>query len=160
MEAFGCVTCHGGDGLSLDSESAHAGLRGGRNPARLDVAAQSCGQPDCHGGFAETGPGSRNAVDRVSRALQSTYASGIALVRYTFGAQPGPEPVYALRAIAATGVVTPPALAHLAGPAGGAPPAAWTAVSEPRAWTAAAISGPLLGRKPTFTVARGAPPAT
>lgn len=112
-EAFGCVVCHGGDGLSLDAIGAHAGMRGGRNPARLDVAAQSCGQTDCHGGYPETGPGGRNAVDRVSRSLQATYASGIALVRYTFGAQPSQAPIYGLRAVTATGAVDSPALSRL-----------------------------------------------
>ena len=32
VEVFGCVTCHGGEPLSLDPDKAHQGLIGGRNP--------------------------------------------------------------------------------------------------------------------------------
>ncbi len=51
-------------------------------------AAQSGGQTNRHGGYPEHGLENegRNAVDRVTRSLQATYAGGIALVRYTFGA--------------------------------------------------------------------------
>ena len=34
---FGCVTCHGGNGYDLSVRGAHIGLRGGRNPAKLDL---------------------------------------------------------------------------------------------------------------------------
>ena len=108
VEAFGCVVCHGGEPLALDKDMAHAGMRGGRNPARLDVASQSCGQTNCHGGYPDTGPGSQNAVDKVTRSLQATYAGGIALVRYTFGAQPSLTPRYGVQAIWATRPVTAP----------------------------------------------------
>lgn len=125
VEAFGCVVCHGGDPLALDKGMAHAGMRGGRNPSRLDVAAQSCGQTNCHGGFLEAGPGNRNMVDRVTRSMQATYASGIALVRYAFGAQPRLEPLYGLKSVVAARPAVPPALARLvelppAGPDGNA----------------------------------------
>jgi hypothetical protein len=84
-EAFGCVICHGGDGLALDQARAHQGLRGGRNPSDPSVVQASCGQANCHNGY--TGA-EHNHVDRVLRSLQATYAGGIALVRYSFGAQP------------------------------------------------------------------------
>jgi hypothetical protein len=113
VEAFGCVVCHGGDRLALDKELAHVGLRGGANPSRLEVAAESCGQVNCHGGWTESGPGNRNMVDRVTRSLQATYAGGIALVRYSLGAQSSRDPLYATHAVTATGTVTSPALSRL-----------------------------------------------
>lgn len=96
-EAMGCVVCHGGQPLALDAGRAHAGMRGGGNPADLSVAEASCGQKDCHGGYADE---ERNHVARVLRSLQATYAGGIAAVRHTFGAQPDKTARYATRAVA------------------------------------------------------------
>lgn len=96
-QTFGCVVCHGGDPLALDADRAHATLRGGRNPSDLSVAAQSCGQPNCHGGYADE---EQNHVDRVLKSLQATYAGGIASVRYAFGLQPSPAAAFGLRAAA------------------------------------------------------------
>jgi hypothetical protein len=84
-EAIGCVMCHGGDPLALDADRAHAGMHGGRNPGDLSVAQQACGQPQCHAGFSDS---TRNHIERVTHSLQATYASAIAQVRFTFGAQP------------------------------------------------------------------------
>ncbi|MGE5139594.1 MAG: hypothetical protein ACM3JD_09045 [Rudaea sp.] len=84
-QVFGCIVCHGGDPLALDKDRAHATLRGGRNPSDLSVAAENCGQTNCHGGYTDE---ERNHVDRVLKSLQSTYAGGIATLRYTFGLQP------------------------------------------------------------------------
>jgi hypothetical protein len=95
-QTFGCVVCHGGDPLALDADRAHATLRGGRNPSALNVAAQSCGQPQCHGGYADE---EQNHVDRVLKSLQATYAGGIATVRYTFGEQSSPVAQFGLRAV-------------------------------------------------------------
>jgi hypothetical protein len=95
-QAFGCVVCHGGEPLALDKDRAHSTLRGGRNPSDLSVAAQSCGQPNCHGGYADE---EQNHVDRVLKSVQATYAGGIAYVRYAFGAQNTPIAQYALRAV-------------------------------------------------------------
>lgn len=89
VDAFGCVVCHGGDGMALDEEQAHRNLI--PNPSDLSVAEEVCGQEGCHGGYADP---SRNHVEQVMRSIQATYAGGIALVRYTFGAQGGPEPVF------------------------------------------------------------------
>lgn len=85
LNTFGCILCHGGDGLALDKERAHSGLRGGPNPSDFSVVRESCGQSNCHSGYADP---EQNHIDRVLNSLQATYASGIALVRYTFGAQP------------------------------------------------------------------------
>ncbi len=35
QEAFGCVLCHGGDGLALDADLAHATMRGGSAPGTI-----------------------------------------------------------------------------------------------------------------------------
>ncbi|MFQ5341739.1 MAG: hypothetical protein ACE5F6_09365 [Anaerolineae bacterium] len=86
VESFGCVVCHGGNGLALDRKRAHAGLLGGRNPSDFSVVAQTCGQSNCHSGY-DNDHADQNQVDRVLRSLQATYAGGIALVRFTFGAQ-------------------------------------------------------------------------
>lgn len=85
VETFGCVVCHGGDRLALDADRAHASLRGGRNPSDLSVVHVSCGQAACHGGESGSATGH---ITRVMNSLQATYAGGIALARYTFGAQP------------------------------------------------------------------------
>ncbi len=95
-QTFGCVICHGGDRLALDADRAHATMRGGRNPSDLSVATQSCGQPNCHGGYADE---EQNHVDRVLKSLQATYAGGITSVRYTFGLQSSPLAQFGLRAI-------------------------------------------------------------
>ena len=50
VEAFGCVICHGGNALALDENLAHAGLRGGKNPADFSVVEASCGGAECHSG--------------------------------------------------------------------------------------------------------------
>lgn len=83
-QAIGCAVCHGGEPLALDADIAHATLRGGRNPSDPSVAALSCGQAGCHSGYANE---EQNHVDRVAKSLMATYAGGIALVRFTFGAQ-------------------------------------------------------------------------
>jgi hypothetical protein len=83
VETFGCVLCHRGVGLALDREQAHTGLL--PNPADLSVAAETCGQNGCHGGYVDP---TRNHVEQVTRSLQATYAGSIAMIRYTFGAQP------------------------------------------------------------------------
>ena len=91
QEAFGCVLCHGGDGLALDADLAHATLRGGHaagttgNPSDLSVVEESCGGSACHSGAAENG---RDHIHRVLTSVQATYAGAIAQVNYAFGQQP------------------------------------------------------------------------
>ncbi|OQY30999.1 MAG: hypothetical protein B6243_09145, partial [Anaerolineaceae bacterium 4572_5.2] len=40
VDVFGCVSCHGGNGLTLDEDQAHAGLRGAKNPSDLSVVQE------------------------------------------------------------------------------------------------------------------------
>ncbi len=103
-QTFGCIVCHGGDPLALDADRAHATLRGGRNPSDLSVAQENCGQPDCHGGYTDE---EQNHVDRVLKSLQSTYAGGIATLRYTFGLQASPAAQFGLRAVEDTSLPLP-----------------------------------------------------
>ncbi len=110
-QTFGCVACHGGDPLALDADRAHATMRGGRNPSDLSVAAQSCGQPQCHGGYADE---EQNHVDRVLKSVQATYAGGIAAVLYAYGAQSSPTAQFGIHAVSDTSSSLPPkALAAL-----------------------------------------------
>ncbi|MCI0476365.1 MAG: hypothetical protein L0Y55_08960 [Anaerolineales bacterium] len=95
-QTFGCIVCHGGEPRALDKNRAHATLRGGRNPSDLSVAAQSCGQANCHGGYADE---EQNHVDRVLKSIQATYAGGIAHVRYSFGAQTSPLAQFGIRGV-------------------------------------------------------------
>ncbi len=83
-EAFGCVLCHGGDGLALDKTLAHATMRGGRNPSDLAVVEESCGGSACHSGPSEDGS---DHIHRVLTSVQATYAGAIAQVNFAFGGQ-------------------------------------------------------------------------
>lgn len=85
VETFGCITCHGGEGLALDADLAHSTMRGGRNPSDLSVVEASCGGNDCHSGSRLD---ERDHIQRVQTSIQATYAGAIASVRYTFGIQP------------------------------------------------------------------------
>jgi hypothetical protein len=82
-DQFGCVSCHGGDGLALDADAAHTGLV--RNPSALDVAQQYCGE--CHSG----------QVFLVQHSLMATYAGAISLVRRAFGLQADGTAQFAVR---------------------------------------------------------------
>ena len=96
--AFGCVVCHGGDPLSLDKDTAHAGMRGGRNPSDLSVVQASCGGPQCHSGSAAD---SRDHIARVEDSVQATYAGAINKLLYSFN-QTGPSgPYYGVEAATA-----------------------------------------------------------
>ncbi len=85
LEAFGCVSCHGGERLALDENLAHSTMRGGANPSALSVVEASCGGSNCHSGSEADG---RDHIQRVMTSVQSTYAGAIANIRFTFGAQP------------------------------------------------------------------------
>ncbi len=74
IEEFGCVSCHGGDRLALDAETAHTGIV--RNPSAPETVQQYCGE--CHAAQIVT----------VERSIMTTYAGAIALIRRTFGLQP------------------------------------------------------------------------
>jgi hypothetical protein len=101
-QVFGCIVCHGGEPLALDKDRAHSTMRGGRNPSDLSVATQSCGQPNCHGGYADE---EQNHVDRVLKSVQATYAGGIANVRFAFGAQPSQVAQFGIHAV--SDLITP-----------------------------------------------------
>ena len=85
LQAFGCVICHGGDGLALDKNQAHREMYGGANPAALNVVETACGGETCHSGAPDQ---QRDHIQRVKSSIQETYAGAIAQMRYAFGAQP------------------------------------------------------------------------
>ncbi|MBX3081394.1 MAG: hypothetical protein KF716_07135 [Anaerolineae bacterium] len=85
VEQFGCVSCHGGDGLAVDAEAAHTGVV--RNPGDLAVADKYCAS--CHP--AQTA--------LVPRSIMATYAGAIALVRRAFGLQTDDQAHVAITAI-------------------------------------------------------------
>jgi hypothetical protein len=91
VETYGCVICHGGIGLALDTDRAHDMLL--PNPSDLSLAAQACGQAGCHGGQSDP---TRDHLAQVTRSLQATYAGGIALIRYTFGTQEDLNPLFGI----------------------------------------------------------------
>ncbi len=84
IDTFGCVTCHGGERLALNSDLAHSTLRAGQNPSDLEVVEYSCGGSECHSGSSEE---ERDHIQRVKLSIQATYAGAIAALRFTFGAQ-------------------------------------------------------------------------
>ncbi len=85
LQAFGCVVCHGGDGLALDKNQAHREMYGGANPSALNVVETACGGETCHSGAPDQ---QRDHIQRVKSSIQETYAGAIAQMRYAFGAQP------------------------------------------------------------------------
>lgn len=112
VETFGCVRCHGGERLALDADLAHSSMRGAANPSDLAVAEDSCGGSDCHSApyLAHPAPSlgafvqsqlERDHIQRVTTSLQATYASAIAGMRFTFGAQPDLVARYGVRAVEA-----------------------------------------------------------
>ena len=109
-EVFGCVRCHGGQPLALDEQTAHAGLLGGRNPSTLDVVEAACGGTECHSGPSEDG---LDHIHRSRTSLQATYAGAIAAVRFTFGAQPYPQALFAIGAVSDPEITSPTGLTSL-----------------------------------------------
>lgn len=96
VEVFGCVSCHGGEPLSLDPDKAHAGLIGGRNPSDFNVVEEGCGGEACHSGSPED---HRDHIARSLTSIQSTYAGAIAQVRFAFGAQEDQSARYGIQAV-------------------------------------------------------------
>lgn len=82
IETIGCVSCHGGNGLALDKDRAHQGLRGKRNPADLEVVKESCGAEGCH---SNQGNLYRSPVDTVSLSPMATKTGEITETLFTFG---------------------------------------------------------------------------
>jgi len=88
---FGCTVCHGGDGNSVEKESAHAMLiydpnagTGRRNPSSLKVVEKTCGQLYCHSGHSQP---DRNHIQRVKKSMMATLAGMISGLRYQWSAQ-------------------------------------------------------------------------
>jgi hypothetical protein len=96
VETFGCLLCHGGERLALDTDLAHSSMRGGANPSDLSVVKASCGGIDCHSGSEAEG---QDHIQRVMTSIQATYAGAIASVRYTFGAQPDLNANFGINAV-------------------------------------------------------------
>lgn len=116
QEAFGCVLCHGGDGLALDADLAHATMRGGSvpgttgNPSDLAVVKESCGGSACHSGAAEDGS---DHIHRVLTSVQATYAGAIAQVNYAFGQQPDPAARWGVFAVQDDNITTETGVPYL-----------------------------------------------
>lgn len=110
-DTFGCVLCHGGDGLALDKELAHAGMRGGRNPSDLAAVEESCGGSTCHSGAAEDG---RDHIHRVLTSVQATYAGAIAQVNFAFGGQADAAAQFGIMAVEDSDITTATGAAALA----------------------------------------------
>ncbi len=110
VDAFGCVVCHGGDRLSLDEETAHQDLIGGRNPSDLAVVQQGCGSSDCHGGSPED---ARDHIARVERNVRTTYAGAINQVLLSLNQIDEGDLLYGVEAVEDGDPVHPEAVAAL-----------------------------------------------
>ena len=86
-EAFGCVVCHGGNGLGLTKAQAHKGLRG-RNPSSFNTVRDSCGSgpngASCH---ANRETAAANTISRTRRGVMSTMTGVLTSLRVSWGAQ-------------------------------------------------------------------------
>ncbi len=111
IKTFGCVSCHGGERLSLEADLAHSTMRGGANPSDLTVVEQSCGGENCHSGAAAD---ERDHIQRVETSIQSTYAGAIANIRFTFGAQPDLTARLGVSGVTDANITTPTGLPALA----------------------------------------------
>ncbi len=98
---FGCVICHGGNGLDLTVKGAHIGLRGGRNPARLDAAAVSCGtsNPQIAGCHSHREDPLLNRVVNTPRGLMATNAGIISILRFQWGLDREGASLYGIRQV-------------------------------------------------------------
>ncbi|MCF8721591.1 hypothetical protein [Nitrospina gracilis] len=100
---LGCTACHGGDATALIKEKAHATLihdpdagTGKRNPSSLKVVHLSCGQAQCHSGFADD---SRNWADHVRKSPMGTLAGMIAGLRFQWSGQTGKSAKFGIYAV-------------------------------------------------------------
>lgn len=98
---FGCVICHGGNGPDLTVRGAHMNLRGGRNPAKLDLAAASCGGGDIMAGKCHSGREHHllNRVVNVPRSLMATNAGIVSVLRFQWGIEADTKPRFGIRPI-------------------------------------------------------------
>lgn len=90
LESVGCTVCHGGNPLSLDQETAHAGMYGSGHPGRLDVSRLSCGgsNSECHTGHSNP---LDNQVDLVAQSLMASKGSELSMARYMQGLDKSPR---------------------------------------------------------------------
>lgn len=98
---FGCVICHGGNPSDLTVKGAHRGLRGGRNPATLDLASISCGSSAtavaaCH---TDRSHALLNRADNVPKALMATNAGIIGILRFQWGIEDTSVSSYGIRSV-------------------------------------------------------------
>ncbi|CAI2719306.1 Putative Dodecaheme cytochrome c [Nitrospina watsonii] len=100
---MGCTACHGGDASAVTKENAHATLihdadagTGKRNPSSLKVVHLSCGQAQCHSGFADD---SRNWADHVRKSPMGTLAGMIAGLRFQWSGQTGKDAKFGIYAV-------------------------------------------------------------
>ena len=96
VKTFGCVICHGGERLALDASLAHSSMRGGKNPADYSVVEASCGGANCHSGSTAS---YNDHIQRATTSIQATYAGAIALMRYSYGAQPNQTALFGINTV-------------------------------------------------------------
>ncbi len=98
---FGCVICHGGNGSDLTVKGAHLGLRGGRNPASLDLATASCGSIKAGAGKCHSDREHHflNRVDNVPGSIMATNAGIVGILRFQWGIERDSASKYAVRAV-------------------------------------------------------------
>ncbi len=85
-DSIGCTVCHGGNALSLDETTAHAGMYGGGHPGQLEVARLSCGGSSsvgqCHSGNKQA---TDNQVDLMTTSLMASKGGELSMSRYMYG---------------------------------------------------------------------------
>jgi len=98
---FGCVTCHGGNGGDLTVRGAHLGLRGGRNPARLDIAEAGCGSNRLVAGVCHSGRDDQllNRAENVPRSIMATNSGIIGILRFQWGIEPDSTPGFGIKQV-------------------------------------------------------------
>lgn len=98
---FGCVICHGGNGPDLTTAGAHRGLRGGRNPSRLDLAQLTCGSGSAVAGQCHSDRGDTllNRTVNVPRSLMATNAGIIGVMRFQWGVERDSESAFGVKAV-------------------------------------------------------------
>lgn len=96
-----CAACHHGDPNAATKAEAHDGLIA--RPGDLRVVMDTCGT--CHSEFGRLAglkiPEGNDQVDRVLRSPMALAPGEIAAVRYLWGEQTTPRPLYGVRSIAA-----------------------------------------------------------
>ncbi len=98
---FGCVICHGGSGKDLTVKGAHAGLRGGRNPASLDSAPISCGtrNPEIGACHSDRPDPLLNRAENTLKGLMATNAGIIGILRFQWGVENSSHSKYAIKQV-------------------------------------------------------------